>query len=97
MQDMKKTVIIAIIAIVIIALVTFLYPKNAGSTCGFCPSPPAIQRTEYGCIGFKQDLRPGPGCMDCGINIVCYGIVTAEKKCYTYMDGFEKPPTEVPC
>ena len=94
---MKKTIIIAIVAVAVIAIVAFFYPKNAGGTCGFCQPPPAVQRTEYGCLGFKQEIRPGLGCADCGIEIVCYGIVASGKKCYTYMDGFENLPTEVLC
>jgi len=85
------------IIVTLIILIVYFYPKEAGGTCGFCPSPPAVQRIEYGCIGFKQDMRPEQGCMDCGIRIVCYGLVTGEKKCYTYMHDFNNPPTEVPC
>ncbi len=94
---MKKKILIAIVVLIVMFLAGFFYPKDAGSTCGFCPPPPTVQRTEYGCIGFKQDVEPDPGCMDCGINIVCYGIVTGEKKCYTYMNDFDSPPTEVSC
>jgi len=65
----------------------FFFPKDAGSTCGFCPGPPHIHRTEYGCIGIKIDVHPGSGCMDCGTKIVCFGIATSEKKCYTSIKG----------
>ena len=60
---MRKSFTIVIVAVVVIAIIAFFYPKNAGSTCGFCPSPPAIQRTEYGCIGFKQEIHPDSGCI----------------------------------
>ena len=86
-----------IIGIITIFLIIIFLPKNAGETCGFCPPPPDIHRTEYGCIGFKQDVNPPFGCMDCGIRISCYGIVTSEKKCYTYPNGFNDTPTEVSC
>ena len=83
-----------IILAVIIGLIAFFYPKNAGGTCGWCLGPPSIERTEYACIGFKSEYQPN--CMDCGRVILCYGIVTPEKKCYTYLQGFNGLPTEVP-
>ena len=89
---MKKILIIVLIMLGL-GLVYFFFPKDAGGTCGFCPEPPFIHRTEYGCIGIKQDISPGLGCMDCGTNIVCFGIVTSKKKCYTYIKG---TPVEVP-
>jgi hypothetical protein len=81
--------------VIIIIIAYFLYPKEAGDTCGFCLGPPAVQRIEYGCIGFKYEYQPP--CIDCGRRILCFGIVTGEKKCYTYMNDFNSPPTEVPC
>src|SRR3989344_4448168 len=87
-----------IIAIIIISLAIFFFPKSAGGVCGGeCPSPPAVQRIEYDCIGIKKDAYPPPGCMDCGMRIVCYGIVTDDKKCFTYYDGSNNPPTEISC
>ncbi|MBU3904558.1 MAG: hypothetical protein KJ906_00200 [Nanoarchaeota archaeon] len=82
---MNKLILILII-IILIPLIAFFYPKDAGGTCGFCPGPPHIQRTEYGCIGFKFDYYP-VGCLDCGTHIYCSGIVTSEKKCYTSIQG----------
>ena len=93
---MRKGILIIILVIVTISLVAFFYPKNSGVTCGFCQTHPAIHRAEYGCIGFKQDIPPSRGCMDCGTNIICYGIATSEKDCYTYMNDFKKL-TAVPC
>jgi len=87
---MKKILIVPII--VIISLIAFFFPKNAGFTCGFCAGPPSISRTEYGCIGFKVDIPPGLGCMDCGTSITCFGIVTQEKKCYTNLNGLVEVP-----
>jgi len=88
---MNKVIIIISIVIVLV-LAYFFFPKDAGGTCGFCPGPPNIHRTEYGCIGIRADIKSGPGCMDCGTNIVCFGIVTSEKKCYTYI---KETPVEV--
>ncbi len=74
-----------LIAALGIALLAFFFPKSAGSTCGFCPGFPSIQRTEYECIGF---LSESPAyCLDCGMNIMCFGIVTSKKKCYTAVDN----------
>jgi len=84
--------ILILIVIIIVPMAIFLYPKNAGSTCGFCPGAPSIVRTEYGCMGVKYDYYP-TGCMDCGTSILCSGIVTSEKKCYTYAN---KVKVEVP-
>jgi len=91
---MKKVVLIIIAAIIIVALIIFLYPKDAGSTCGFCTSK-VNQREEYDCIGFKYEITPN--CYDCGIRIKCMGIVTGEKRCYK--SDYKQPPTytEVPC
>ena len=80
-----RKILVIIFVIIGLGLMYIFFPKDAGGTCGFCPGPPNIHRTEYGCLGIKQDKKPGPGCMDCGINIVCYGIVTSEKKCFTYI------------
>ncbi len=83
---MKKSTLILMI-IIIVPLIIFFSPKDAGSTCGgWCQSSPHIQRTEYGCIGFKFDYYP-TGCMDCGTKIYCSGIVTSDKKCYTSIHG----------
>lgn len=73
-------------AVLLILAAAFFFPKDAGNTDGFGPPPPAISRTEYGCMGFKQTYQP-TDCMDCGAAILCYGIVTSEKKCYTYIRG----------
>lgn len=91
---MKKVVLIIIASIVIVALIIFFYPKDAGSTCGFCLVG-GIEREEYDCIGFKYENRPD--CLDCGIQIKCIGIVVGQKKCYT--SDAKQPPTytEVPC
>lgn len=89
---MNKPLLIGAL-IVLAILVYFFFPKDAGGTCGFCPGSPNIDRTEYGCIGIKVDMEPGGQCIDCGTNIVCFGIVTSEKKCYTSFDGQRK---EVP-
>lgn len=88
-----KKILILILIILVLGLVYLFFPKNAGGTCGFCPGPPQISRTEYSCIGIKYDMHPGPGCLDCGIDILCFGIVTSEKKCYTHIKG---TPVEVP-
>lgn len=90
---MKKTVLV-ILAILVAVLVYFFFPKDGGSTCGFCPGPPHIHRTEYGCIGFKYDYQPM--CIDCGTQILCFGIVTSDKKCYTYLHGLKEEAVEVP-
>ncbi|MBI3036836.1 hypothetical protein HYY73_03755 [Candidatus Woesearchaeota archaeon] len=92
----KKTLAIAIAAIITVALAALFWPKDAGGTCGFCPSSPAVQRIEHGCLGFKHDIEPS-NCLDCGIKVQCYGIVTDDKTCYTYLNGFNNTPTEVPC
>jgi hypothetical protein len=92
---MNKILSLILVLIVILVGIYIFYPKDAGGTCGFCPSPPAVQRIEYDCIGFKYEYNPK--CPDCGIQIKCIGIVTGSKKCYTYLSGFNKPPTEVPC
>jgi hypothetical protein len=83
-----------ILVIVAIFLIGFFYPKYAGGTCGFCPSTlPVVQRIEYNCIGFKYEYQPH--CPDCGSQILCFGIVTGEKRCYTYINY--SIPIEVPC
>src|SRR3989338_5287181 len=82
---MNKRYFLILISALIVLSVIFFFPKNAGSTCGFCPGFPSIHRTEYGCIGIKLDINPG--CMDCGTRIVCLGIVTSNKKCYTNIKG----------
>src|SRR3989338_11137647 len=98
----KKYLLILILTLgvllAIFLLAIFFFPKNAGGTCGFCPGPLSIHRTEYGCIGIKLDINPGPGCMDCGTDIVCLGIVTSEKKCYTNIKGtsVEVPSCKTP-
>lgn len=74
-----KMILLGIVAVVIVATVIFLYPKDAGGTCGFCPES-GIHRTEYGCIGFRYD-NIGLG-MDEGTTIKCIGIVTGDKKCF---------------
>lgn len=93
---MKKAVVFAIAAIITVALAAFFWPKDAGGTCGFCPSPPAVQRIEHGCLGFKHDILQSD-CSDCGIKVQCYGIATNDKKCYTYLNGSNNTPTQVPC
>jgi len=92
-----KKIYIAIIAIVVIVLFWLLFVKEVGGTCGFCPGPPAVQRTEYGCIGLKFDIQPAFGCLDCGTKVMCIGIMTDEKTCYTYLGGFKNSPTQVAC
>jgi hypothetical protein len=89
---MRKKYVITLTLIVAVFLTGFFYPKYAGSTCGFCPPPPAVQRIEYGCIGFKYEHLPE--CVDCGKQILCFGIVTGEKECYTY---FNQTLTKVLC
>ena len=84
---MKKKYLIMLIIFICLALIAFFFPKGAGSSCGFCPGPPSIQVTEYGCIGFRAHLKPIIPCMDCGPSIVCFGWVTPEKRCYTRVDG----------
>jgi DNA-binding transcriptional ArsR family regulator len=75
------------------SILGFFYPKYAGGTCGLCPPPPAVQRIEYNCIGFKYEYQPH--CPDCGSQMLCFGIVTGEKRCYTYINY--SIPIEVPC
>ena len=92
-----KKFFLALIVFVVIVLFWVLFVKDAGYTCGFCPGPPAVQRTEFGCVGLKFDIEPAFGCMDCGIKVMCIGIVTDEKTCYTYLDGFKNKPTQISC
>lgn len=82
---------IIVAAVLLISVAAFFFPKNAGNTDGFGSPPPAISRTEYGCIGFKQTYQQ-TNCDDCGASILCYGIVTPEKKCYTYIRGLVEVP-----
>jgi hypothetical protein len=88
----KKKIIVFGSIILLLAIAMFFYPKNAGSTGGLVGPPPSIARTEFGCIGLKYDYYP-KGCVDCGTQIYCIGIVTKEKHCYTYM---QKQKIEVP-
>lgn len=92
-----KKIFLVLIALAVIVLFWFLFVKSAGGNCGFCPSAPAVQRIEYGCIGLKFDVEPAFGCLDCGTEIKCIGIVTNEKICYTYLNGFKNSPTQVAC
>jgi hypothetical protein len=91
---MKKPLIIIII-IIAVALTIFLYPKDAGGTCGWCPAT-GVHKIEYNCIGFKYEYNPQ--CPDCGIEIKCIGIVTGQKKCYGIPEGFNTTEeVEIPC
>ena len=81
-----------LIVFLILVLLLFFFPKKAGWTCGWCPPPPAVYKVEYGCIGLKYEYQPP--CIDCGKQILCFGIVTKEKKCYTKENNQFK---EVPC
>lgn len=94
----KKIILIVIGLIIILGIITFFIPKNSGGTCGFCPGPPYIVRTENTCIGFKYEKEPPKGCMDCGLRLMCIGIVMPHKKCYTYSinDGVKINFAEVP-
>ncbi len=89
--------IIGIIGLAALFLILFFFPKDAGSACGFCP-PFGVYRTEHGCIGFKQYIPPEPGCIDCGTSVKCFGIITAERKCYGRINA-DAPETEkeLPC
>jgi len=79
---------IALLVIIGIAALYVLFPKPAGSTCGFCPGPPAIERTESPCLGIKATWSDCPGCMDAGDTVHCIGILySGEKECYTEVDG----------
>jgi hypothetical protein len=91
---MKKLLLGIIMLVVIIVLTVFLYPKDAGGICGFCPVN-GTQKEEYGCLGMKYEYKQN--CPDCGTLIKCIGIVTAEKTCYS--TDFNQPITwtEVPC
>jgi hypothetical protein len=89
---MRKKVLIALTIILGIFSIGFFYPKNAGGSAGFALPPPAIQRIEYDCIGFKYEYKLD--CADCGTQILCYGILTGGKRCYTYINN---SLTEVAC
>jgi|GEM_PF-5559439 hypothetical protein len=92
LKNFSKKILIVILSIFILLIViAFFYPKVGGYICGFCP---LLHRIEYGCIGFKQVIYPkptSPSIVDRNIPIICYGIVTGEKKCYNYMNE------EIPC
>jgi hypothetical protein len=83
-----KKLLIGIVVIIAVVLIIFLYPKDAGNVCGFCPST-GIHRIEYGCIGLKYEYKPN--CPDCGTEIKCMGIVTGQKKCYGTIEEVELP------
>jgi hypothetical protein len=90
-----KKIFIGAVAVVVIVLAIFLYPKDAGDTCGLCPVG-GIHRTEYGCLGFKYQYQHG--CLDCGLQIKCIGIVTGEKRCYGVPEGANlNQDVEMPC
>ena len=89
---MKKIVLIGIVAIIIL-LSIFLYPKDAGSTCGLCPAR-SYQKIEYGCLGFKYEYKQQ--CLGCGTEFKCMGIVT-QKKCYSLNSEQPTSWTEVSC
>ncbi len=84
----KKVIIILIVSIIIILGATYFFiPKKAGNICGFCPGPPYIVKTENSCIGFRYEKQPPRECNDCGVTLMCVGIVTPWKKCHTYSEN----------
>jgi len=86
---------IGIIVITAIALVIFLYPKDAGGVCGYC-NVTGIHKIEYDCIGFKFDYREN--CPDCGTQIKCIGIIAGNKQCYGVPEGSTSmQDIEMPC
>ncbi len=82
-----------LIGLSILILIMFFFPKNAGSTCGFCPSL-GIYKNEYDCFGLKYSYQP-KNCLDCGSRILCFGIVTGERKCYG--NTVSQRDVEMPC
>ncbi|MBI4043629.1 MAG: hypothetical protein HY393_02370 [Candidatus Diapherotrites archaeon] len=97
--------LLGILAVAVLALAIFFFPKSAGYTCGFCGPPPSVQRVEYACTGFLVEVPPVPNCFDCGYTLACVGWVGNEKKCYTGLlldvvgavPGSQGNRGEVPC
>jgi len=104
---MKKTNLISIIAIIIIiGLIAFFYPKDAGGgTCGMC-GPGQYKWEEYNCLGFDYVIsgcsmhitdhlfgKIGQ-CTDAPTQLLCYGLVYGSEKCY---DKSDEPRTLISC
>jgi len=87
-HNKKRTIIILIVSLIIILGATYFFiPKKAGNICGFCAGPPYIVKTENSCIGFRYEKQPPKECNDCGVTLMCVGVVTPWKKCYTYSEN----------
>lgn len=78
----------------ILGLIIFFYPKYAGEGCGFCPVM-GIHKIEYDCMGFKYAYQE-KGCLDCGGNIFCFGVV-GERKCFGKLYPNSSEDVEIPC
>ena len=87
------------IILVIVLLIIFLYPKNAGYTYGgLVMKGSVLYREEYSCLGIKYQMRGGPffseQCADCGKNVYCVGIPLS-KTCYNWTaDGTQDLSSE---
>jgi len=99
-NNMKKSIKIILTVLVIVLLVCFFYPKEAGrGSCGMC-APEQYKWTERDCFGFKHVaagcniLGFGSYCTDSPGKLLCYGIVYGEEKCY---NRYNQPRNETTC
>ena len=87
---MKRNYLIILIIVILIALVTFFYPRECGYW-GTAVSPNAIYK-DCTCIGIKYS----PALIG-GADVTCFGIPTSSS-CYFYESGEgETVKVDIPC